>query len=44
LRISEQVKPRWQDDVKSRKLCIARGEGYVHGIWYNLFEQFGISL
>jgi hypothetical protein len=44
LRVSEQVKPRWQDDVKSRKLCIARGEGYVHNILYNLSEQFGISL
>lgn len=42
-RVSEQVNPRWQADVLSRKLCIARGSGIVHGVWYNLEEQFGIG-
>jgi hypothetical protein len=36
--------PRWIDDVRSRKLCIARGEGTVHGITYQLDAQFGIGL
>lgn len=35
---------RWVDDVRARKLCIARGEGTVHGITYDLKSQFGISL
>ena len=36
--------PRWIDDVRSRKLCIARGEGTVHGIAYRIDPQFGIGL
>lgn len=35
---------RWREDVRARKLCIANGEGRVHGIPYNLAEQFGIEL
>lgn len=36
--------PRWVDDVRTRKLCIANGNGKVHGIPYDLAEQYGISL
>jgi hypothetical protein len=31
-RRAEAANPRWVDDVRVRKLCIARGEGAVHGI------------
>jgi hypothetical protein len=43
-RRAEAANSRWVDDVRRRKLCIARGEGVVHGIAYNLEEQFGIRL
>lgn len=43
-RRAEAANARWVDDVRRRKLCIARGEGVVHGIPYNLEEQFGIRL
>jgi hypothetical protein len=43
-RRAEAANPRWIDDVRSRKLCIARGEGTVHGIDYDLEGQFGIGL
>ena len=43
-RRAEAANPRWIDDVRRRKLCIARGAGNVHGISYDLEEQFGIRL
>lgn len=43
-RRAEDSNPKWVEDVRTRKLCIARGEGVVHGIRYNLAEQFGIGL
>ncbi len=43
-RRSEASNPRWIEYVRKRKLCIANGEGVVHGINYNLKEQFGIRL
>ncbi|NRF65665.1 peptidoglycan-binding protein [Aquincola sp. S2] len=43
-RRAQAANPRWVDDVRSRKLCIARGEGTVHGIPYDLESQFGIGL
>jgi hypothetical protein len=43
-RRAQAADPRWIDDVRSRKLCIARGEGTVHGINYDLEGQFGIGL
>jgi putative peptidoglycan binding protein len=43
-RRAEAANPRWVDDVRVRKLCIARGEGTVHGIPYKLDEQFAIGL
>jgi len=36
--------PRWVEDVRSRKLTIANGEGAVHGRHYKLEEQYGIGL
>jgi hypothetical protein len=43
-RRSEASNPRWVEDVRARKLCIATGNGTVHGIRYNLEEQFGLRL
>lgn len=43
-RRAEAAKKRWVEDVRTRKLTIANGEGTVHGRNYNLQEQYGISL
>lgn len=43
-RRAEAANPRWVDDVRVRKLCIATGAGSVHGIPYRLDDQFGIGL
>jgi len=43
-RRAEAAKARWIEDVRERKLCIANGGGSVHGIQYELDEQFGIGL
>jgi len=43
-RRADAAKARWREDVRERKLCIANGEGKVHGITFNLAEQFGIAL
>ncbi|MGZ8154518.1 MAG: peptidoglycan-binding domain-containing protein [Burkholderiales bacterium] len=43
-RRAEAALPRWIDDVRRRKLCIAGGGGVVHGIEYDIEEQFGIRL
>lgn len=32
------------EDVRARKLCIARDEGVVHGIRYDIEQQFGTTL
>lgn len=36
--------PQYRDDVRTRKLLIANGEGAVHGIVYNLESVFDLSL
>jgi hypothetical protein len=43
-RRAEASSPRWVEDVRARKLCIARGRGIVHGIRYDIATQFGIGL
>ncbi len=43
-RRAEASNPRWVEDVRRRKLCCAEGHGIVHGIYYDLKEQFGIEL
>jgi len=43
-RRASAANPRWVEDVRARKLCIANGEGVVHNIRYNLDDQFGIGL
>jgi peptidoglycan hydrolase-like protein with peptidoglycan-binding domain len=43
-RRAEASNPRWVEDVRARKLCIANGGGVVHGINFDLDGQFGIGL
>ena len=43
-RRAEVANPRWVEDVRSRKLAIANGEGVVHGIHYDLAAQYNITL
>lgn len=43
-RRAEAANPRWVEDVRSRKLCIANGEGVVHGVPIDLAGQYGITM
>jgi hypothetical protein len=43
-RRAEVANPRWVEDVRSRKLAIAKGEGVVHGIQYDLAAQYNVTL
>ncbi len=43
-RRADAAKPKWAEDVRARKLCCANGGGVVHGIKYDLENQFGIGL
>jgi hypothetical protein len=43
-RRAEAAHPRWVEDVRTRKLCIANGHGQVHGAFYDLEEQYGLAL
>jgi len=43
-RRAEASNPRWVEDVRTRKLCIANGEGRVHGRHYDLEGQYGLRL
>jgi len=43
-RRAEAANPRFVEDVRRRKLCIAEGKGVVHGITYDLAGQFGLDL
>lgn len=43
-RRAEAAKTEWVEDVRTRKLTIAQGEGTVHGRYYNLEEQYGLGL
>jgi len=43
-RRAEAARPQYVEEVRTRKLCIANGGGTVHGLHYQLEEQFGIGL
>lgn len=43
-RRAEASKKAFVEDVRMRKLCIANGEGTVHGIHYDLEKQFSLTL
>lgn len=43
-RRAEAANPRWVEDVRARKLCCANGEGLVHGVRYDLGQQYGLRL
>ena len=42
-RRAEAANPRWVEDVRERKLCIANGGGRVHGAFYDL-DEYGLVL
>jgi len=42
--VAEASNPRWVEDVRKRKLCIANGTGTVHGRTYNLARDFDITM
>jgi hypothetical protein len=41
---ADATKVKWAEDVRARKLCCANGGGVVHGIEFDLENQFGISM
>ena len=41
--VADSASPRWRQDVLNRKLTVARGRGMVHGRYYDLERDFGIS-
>jgi hypothetical protein len=43
-RRSAAARPKFANDVRIRKLTIAEGQGTVHGIQYDLEDQFGLAL
>ena len=43
-RRAEAANPKYCEDVRSRKLCIANGVGKVHGITYDLEKDYGLTL
>ena len=43
-RRAEASNPKFVEDVRARKLCIANGQGTVHGMKYDLEGEFGIGL
>ena len=43
-RRAEASRPRWIEDVRTRKLTIATGRGTVHGMHYELDQEYGIRL
>jgi hypothetical protein len=43
-RAAASANPKWVADVQNRKLTIANGQGIVHGSFYDLEDQYGISL
>lgn len=43
-RRAEAAKAEWRADVRARKLCIAEGQGRVHGIAFDLASQFHLDL
>jgi hypothetical protein len=43
-RRADAAKPKWREDVRARKLTIGNGEGVVHGKFYNLADNYGITI
>jgi hypothetical protein len=41
--VANLANPKWRRDVLSRKLCIALGQGVVHGQMVNLEKDYGIG-
>jgi peptidoglycan hydrolase-like protein with peptidoglycan-binding domain len=43
-RRADAARPQWREDVRRRKLAIARGSGTVHGRHYELARDYAITL
>jgi hypothetical protein len=43
-RRADAANPQWIADVRARKLTIANGSGTVHGLQFDLEDQYGIGL
>ena len=43
-RRSDAASAAWREDVRARKLAVANGSGTVHGRYYDLESQYGITL
>ena len=43
-RRASAAKAEWVEDVRTRKLTIANGQGTVHGNFYDLKQQYGLGL
>ena len=43
-RVAASSNPKYRDDVRTRKLLIATGQGVVHGIAYDLAGDFSLTL
>ena len=43
-RRASATKAEWVEDVRTRKLTIANGQGTVHGNFYDLKEKYGLGL
>ncbi len=43
-RRAEASRKQFIEDVRARKLCCATGVGRVHGVDYDIEQQFGITL
>jgi hypothetical protein len=43
-RRAEAANPKFIEDVRNRKLCIANGAGKVHGVTYDLEKDYGLTL
>lgn len=41
--VADSARPRYREDVLSRKLTLALGQGWVHGRAYDLLEDFGLA-
>ena len=43
-RIADTANIRWREDVRTRKLAVADGTGFIHGVHYDLAVQYGLTL
>ena len=42
--VAASARPQYRDDVRTRKMLIATGQGSVHGLFYDLADVFNLTL